>query len=161
MGHSSRDVNTRCDASRHWGKSAALSFEKHMHLAETRPPFLVPLPALAHQVIEFAGAQGRSFEALSFTADDGGGGVRRRATADSERSGSSSGVVVGSTSVELFTVVDDLFVGEIGERSVTGEGQDFPQRHAEGPDITLRRKTTLDTQEKNKTMVTFYVFPHF
>ena len=97
-----------------------------MNLAEAGPVQLDPIPALDHEVVDLTRTVGR------LTEHD----------------------VQLLTGAAACTVVDDLRVAECVERTLPGERQDLPQRHAEGPDITLRRELVLPTDMPPATMLT-------
>ena len=86
-----------------------------MDLMECRPLGLLAVPAFDHQVVSF----------LRTVA-----GLRQ---AD-----------LLTVAVEVVSaVLDDLFVRQVLVRLYTSVRQDFPQRHAEGPDLTPCREFSL------------------
>ena len=102
--------------------AGVLAAEEHVDLVERRPPFLVALPALAQQVVDLARTQRRPLE-----HDRGARG----------RTGGALMVIPS------LAVVDHLVVGQRRQRRLARERQHLPRRHAERPDVALRRETTL------------------
>ena len=84
-----------------------------MDLAEERPFGGQTTPALAHQVVDIAGAVSRTTQ---------GHGRRRRRR---------------PLRVQV-KVLHDAVVVQLFQRALTCQHQDLPQRHAEGPHVTLR-----------------------
>ena len=104
--------------------AGVLATEEHVDFVERRPAFLVALPALAQEVVDLTRAQRRPLEHR---------GRRWRGR------GGAGGLVV----VPALAVVDHLVVRQRRQRRLARERQHLPRRHAERPDVALRRETTL------------------
>ena len=89
-----------------------LSLQKEMNLPKGRPFLVLSLPTFGHQIPDLPGALVRRLE-------------------DVGRHGSLASAVQGGQ------VGDDLLVTQGFVRLLAGEGQDFPQGHAERPHVAF------------------------
>jgi len=83
-----------------------------MYIGELRSLIVVSSPTGGHQFVQVLGAISRSGQ-IDFQF---------------------------SAMIDVLQIIDDRFVRQFGERLTFGRGQNFPQRHAERPNVGFRRK---------------------
>ena len=103
-----------------------LPLQEHVDLPERRPLLLLALPALAHEVPHLPGAAARA---------------RQQARGDGR-------LAAAAVLVEEGDVGDDLLVRQRLEGLRARERQHLPQRHAERPDVALRREFALESLQQ-------------
>ena len=154
-----------------WAVSNVEPLKEHVRLPERRSPIRIATPALAHQIVRFPRASGRStrkyYRATGRAADD----VKI--------------IVVGVSVVNAVSgrgwgnrksrrrygffwrwwwwvanaleVIEHLSIVERRQGARSGIGQDFPQSDAERPHIALRRQLTLHQTSNDNVFINIYI----
>lgn len=108
-----------------WIITHVLPLEEHVDLPEGRSTHFLSVPAFNHQVKDLPWTVQRSSQVSLLT----------------------------SALAVMNTVFNDLVIAKVRERLLCCQGQNLPQSHCEGPDVTFRCKFSLQNMDKSRKVI--------